>query len=659
MHKAILKIFLGIICLAFAIVGAWGIWLRLATIPVEYAAHASAMAYTDQLLQAGANPEDWDTRVFLPMEVIRAAAKVVEGAEFIVNQGEQDKEGRYVGAFVTTVQRLAVKSDNSQISAEVQAILRYKSDRESPWWRGATASITIRARFLPVPGDSKTSAQLRIAPVSVEFRAGWNPFAVATSKFISEALAQQIFQGFSRQLYVPVPPLTGNLKFDLKIDKRERSRFNVEGGYDLVARLNGPTLKKAVTASYPLITSAGVWMLGGKQPVFSNSSALPDGVTDAAAELTRRFDRLSPRLRPFETTTNLVEVRISNKPIMELVAQVAGPAGNPIRYVTDIRAENASGVIAEAHMLKANLLGDVGVKVTPQHAQFASGSIVTSVGPVAWLESKGLSAHARVSANARAAVHYHISTGKVGGGVGGDTTLEGSANGNVDINIEIAKRTTPAGDAIVLIPIFSCSRIEVDVYSQAALLNAAWVKVGRLGVRIKRNIGGGEIPPTIILDSLPRLYSLAPAETERRANAAAREDIRFSHRSMMVTWAPKEVLVEKDGIRATAAISIKASDEASEHLSTNAADELDKLLRQMPPSTLCPTNQELALLVDNQEIGPNGEVMRFVGEMIKAGKRVAEETKKEFEKLKKDPVKSITDAPRNIVREISKIRIRL
>jgi hypothetical protein len=65
----------------------------------------------------------------------------------------------------------------------------------------------------------------------------------------------------------------------------------------------------------------------------------------------------------------------------------------------------------------------------------------------------------------------------------------------------------------------------------------------------------------------------------------------------------------------------------------------------------CADDQQLALLIDNIEIGPHGEIVKFVDALVGAGVRVGDQTLKEVDKFRKTPLKSVTDAPGNIVRK--------
>jgi hypothetical protein len=651
--KSASLVIVGLVIVGLVIGGivVWGTSVRSATIPVEFAGQAEAIAYSDQLLSAGSTPQAWETRVFLPVATLQSLAEALKEMEYVSKQGKQYSDGRFDGAFVVRVDTITIKNDRSQLRPQVEATIRYEPDRETPWWSGATAKISLDAEFLPVAGIGETPVRLKIVPVSIIVSAGWNPFAFSTNKFISEALARQVLQAFADKLYVQVPPLAANLDISIKIDNREHSKFDKEGGYDLVTRLNGPTVKSKVSAAYPLVTSTGIWVMGGLTPAFSAPPALPESQAAAATELQHRKDALALRLRPFETQADQVEVRISNRPIMELIGQIAGPPANPNIYQISLSTENAAGVIANANVLKDNTLGDIGVTLTPQHAQFASGNVMLGIGSVGWAEGKGLSANVDVKANVSAAVHYHISTGKVGGGVGNDTTIEGSTAGSISLTASIAKVSTPAGDAIILQPTAACSRIAIDVYSGAALVNAGWIKIGRLGVRVKRNVGGGQQAPIRIMDSLPRVYPLVERKDKEQPKQPPREFVRFAHSGIELAWSIKDVAVEKDGMKVAAAVSLKPSDAEPGYVTPAANDRLKDALQQATPSVLCVDDQQLALLVDGIEIGPNNEIVKFVDAMIGAGVRVGEQTLKEADKLRKTPLKSLTDAPGNVRRE--------
>ncbi|OSI77885.1 hypothetical protein BSZ21_02840 [Bradyrhizobium canariense] len=77
-------------------------------------------------------------------------------------------------------------------------------------------------------------------------------------------------------------------------------------------------------------------------------------------------------------------------------------------------------------------------------------------------------------------------------------------------------------------------------------------------------------------------------------------------------------------------------------------------LREQSKEAPCAPEQELALLVDNAEIGPHNEIVKFLDDSVKAGIRVGQQTVDQINKRREKPIDTIKEAPGNIARETEK-----
>lgn len=394
------------------------------------------------------------------------------------------------------------------------------------------------------------------------------------------------------------------------------------------------------------MTASGVWLLGGAKVTFRNPDPLPVDRAAARSAIDLKRDQLEASLDAFNAAGDDVEVRLPVRPLLDAARTISGR-----QFDIPISTTGANGVIAEGNVLKDDFLGNVGVKVTPQHAEFVSGTLSANFAQPSWSPDKGLTVSVGLQAAVRAAVHYHLSTGKIGGGVGGDTTIEGSTSGTLSSQIAVSRQETPKGAAIIMQPKLSCVRIAADIYSQAALLNVGWVKVGRIGVRMKRNVGGGRQAPVPLIDGLSRVYALGAPQPNATGK---REDLRLPQPAVEIRWSPTSVVMENDGLRIRARLSISGSDAQPGGPLDSDRSALADALHEQSKESPCAPEQELALLVDNAEIGPHNDIVKFLDDSVKAGIRVGQQTVDQINKLREKPIDTIKEAPGNIAREAEK-----
>jgi hypothetical protein len=530
----------------------------------------------------------------------------------------------------------------------------YVPDRVDHWWSKARVALTIDAQFMPAvqtdPATGKTDVKLLVVPTSIRPSLSWNPIEIfSAGHVVSEIVAAGVLLKYGEELALVAPAIKSPLKIEAKVDSKSHSDFDKGGGYDLQVKLDGPTFERLVVADVPLVTSQGIWMLGQSGRPLPKPVTLPSG----PSELQKTVDQLrlsvAEKLKPFDRTDGIAEVRVSNRQILDMANEIKQPWKDGKNKI-NISSANANGTIASAFLLKDNLLGDVGLTVTPRVQDFVRGEVNFQPPQLGWVPGTGLSSTVAASAKVTASGHTHLSTGAVGGGIGKDIDLIGETSIALPVSLKLEKRVTASGTAVVLQPQLSCTRIEIDVNpsTREDIIKEAWIALKPFGVRVKRNVGGGQQAPSILLDSLPSTYVFG----EKADDGKPKKDSYFRYKELQVSWAIDDVQVQSDGLsmRARATVEPKLT-EVSEI--NKRRDALKEALLKSAPNVPCePEDAYTLLLLDNQvEIGSNNEVVILIKKIFKEGKHVAEETKKEIEKLAKTPFQSVADAPDNIIRE--------
>ncbi|RUX20704.1 hypothetical protein EOA23_27770 [Mesorhizobium sp. M2A.F.Ca.ET.042.01.1.1] len=641
--------------------GLWFSYLRPTSIHQTLENEASSLSLTSWILQAGPTPQDWETRAYLPTASVQKLADALVGLEFVSRQGNRDEAGHYDGAFVVKLESLSISTGAAELRPKVAVSVRYEPDRAKPWWGAANFALKLDAVFMPVvrndPDTGRPVVKLLVVPTSVSPALSWNPITLfSAGQATSELIATGVFVKFGEALSLVAPTIREPLKIEAKADSKSYSKFDKGGGYNLRTQMNGPTFERALQADIPLVTSRGIWLLGQTGRQLPEPSASPGAATDLRKTVDDLRRTVNAKLGPFERSDDLAEVRISNRQIMEIAEEIKKPE-NATRFAIGIGSSDATGTIGDAFLLKDDLLGNIGLTVRPRVPDFLTGSVQIQPPQFEWVAGTGLKTTISASAKVTASTNIHLSTAFVGGGIGKDIDLIGETSVSMPVSLAVERRETDAGTAVVLQPQLACAPIQVDVNpaTREDIIKEAWIALKPFGVRVKRNVGGGQQAPSIVLSSLPTVYSLGNKEDDDAANPAAKRDY-VRVRQVVVRWSIDQVEVQQDGLLVRAGVAVvSAAAQPANDQETDVARLKNALLAAAPNVPCEPSDAYALLLLQNQvEIGSNNEVVVFIKRVFKEGGHVADETKKEVEKLTKTPFKSVTDFPDNAIRESGK-----
>jgi hypothetical protein len=663
---AMWRIFLSAVFVAAATVtGTWYWYLRPTYLNEALKSEHSALTLTSWALDRAPTPEAWDTRAYLPTSSVQQLGNALVGLEFVSRRGRSDASNRYEGAFVIKLDGFSLETDAAQLRPRLNATVRYEADRLQPWWRDAVMQVTIHALFVPVVvEDVKTKARrvrLQVVPTKIDPKVPLGPIgAILAGSLLSKMIAEGVFVRYGEQLTLAAPALSEKIEVELKVDSKSHTDFEKGGSYDLLAKMDGPTFKRTIDANLPLVTSRGIWMLditGKTLP----EPATPPGDAEALLNSVVALRRsVAEKIRLYERTDEVVEVRISNRPLLAIAAEIASPK-DPSKYTLAISSANASGKIAEKFLLKDKLLGNVGLTVQPRVPDFVSGYVSFAPPKIGWVAGKGLETTMAATASARASINVHLSTGAIGGGIGKDLDIHGQTTGSVPVSLKVEKRKIENVTALVLQPEVGCTRFEVDLNpsTREDIIKEAWIALKPFGVRVKRNVGGGRQSPSILLSDLPTLQRFGEKKEDAETLKGKRDYLRPKYVEM--AWSLEDVRVESDGLFARAGVSVKPRPgdldiDAVEKEQSESRKQLLDALRETATQVDCQPRDEFALLLLGNvvEIGSDNDVVRMITVLFKEGKHIAEETVKEIEKLYKNPMETIVKAPENVLREASK-----
>lgn len=110
---------------------------------------AEAIWWAEQVIAAGAKPQAWPNRAFLPNSVIRSFGQTLVGTEYVLPNGSIDADGRARGFFHIELVSFELTPKDGLLTTELKFKTRYMADREKSWWRSAKADLSVEAQLIP------------------------------------------------------------------------------------------------------------------------------------------------------------------------------------------------------------------------------------------------------------------------------------------------------------------------------------------------------------------------------------------------------------------------------------------------------------------------------------------------------------------------------
>jgi hypothetical protein len=253
-------------------------------------------------------------------------------------------------------------------------------------------------------------------------------------------------------------------------------------------------------------------------------------------------------------------------------------------------------------------------------------------------------------ATAIADLHLHLSTGNIGGGIGQDVGLHGDATTSIPIQLRIMRSSTPLGSAIFLQPAIDCAPIKIDIRTDGdSLIDTTVLKVAYVGLRIRRNIGGSNQKPSLMIDSLPRIVPLLNS-----TNDNPKINLSLRHPRLRYSLKPENPLIDKNSIAIEAGFELGATDDSPDPNFDLKLAALREELGNSNASKPCPADQEISVLLGSHEIGQNNDLVKFAKLIVGTEVHIAEQTFEQTKRLFTNPGQTIEDTPGNVKREVNK-----
>lgn len=615
---------------------------------------AEAIWSAEQVVAAGSKPQAWPNRAFLPNSVVRSFGQTLVGTEYVLPNGSIDAEGRARGFFHIELVAFELTPKDGLLTAELKFKARYKADLEKSWWRSAKIDLSVEAQLIPAGNglrDDEPVMYFRLAPTSIRPAFSLKLLSLKSGKLLSQLLARGAIEAFGDAALLPVAIISEPMSVKTSVDSLSYSKFQTSGGFYLRISHAGPTYASNIVADRALVTSSGIWLLGGTAAV-PPSPKPPSSSGELATWINQHEGPLVTALNPFKLPGELVRVHVGKGLVDGLAVSFAQDvAAN--RFQLGIDSQEATGKIADQYLLKDNLLGDVGLTVTPTAPDFVKGSVGLAFGPLNWVPGTGLTSTVAANLQLRADVHAHLSTAFVGGGVGKDIRIRGEAQTATTATLKIERRASQAGNAVVLSPEIACAGLAAEIRPEnlTPVIDEPWFKLSTLGVRIRRNIGDQAQKPSILFTSLPQFIAFVKRKPATAGAPQEVERLRFRSAGLSLTLDPQDATVDSDGLDLTASVAITNAERPDPEEVKKAMEGLREAIEGTQPKPVCDVDQKLELLVGDYRIGGSNDIVAFIVKMINAGQVVSETTIKEVENLYHKPIDTLRNTPENVIRE--------
>jgi hypothetical protein len=627
--------------------GAWWLWKLHDEIIVQDVRKLQwqELKASEAVLTAAPVPSGWLGGVYLSGKAIdqvlksQASTKLevqnLEGFEDLTIQVRSIALSTQVGAPSVRIEAVAT-SEKRKLALAFQAdgLLGYAGTSQSddtppkPMAAFAIALTSVQPKFVWSHLSFSTPALLR------EF------VAAGVMKAVGERFMFETPISRTQMLSLGDPPAEG--REEVKVRKVVVPIKETNGSVTLDARHKQADLTIHVNFATPLFSPQGVWLLATDKPFAPPVTEPPGKLTDHDLETLR--SAVAKLHDPQPSPAGDAGFFLHNRGLVDLVGQIS-------RLSEDQRTIYAKSVETKGRLYdtkwRDNVLGEGGIYIEAKGKDFTEISAAIAPPSVAWAPAKGVTLKSSATVHATAKLHWHFDP-LVGGGFGNDVSIGGGGSVPVEGNVRVEMAEVGGESMALLVPTLICTNAPIEMKASGEI---------KLGVKTGVKLFDKPIAPTVLLDSAPRRI-VFPVPKEEKAVDGQRKKVRvvpkWNHPAVDIVTPPATAVVTNEGFLVFANFASitpakEKKDPQSEARKKVLAQKLAAYAEAMPAPT-CPGDMDVRVTIGDIEIGPNGEVIKFTGEVVDFHKRVFEEGKK----IITNPGAALRDAPDNIRREVKK-----
>ena len=364
-------------------------------------------------------------------------------------------------------------------------------------------------------------------------RLSWYSLPLQSIAAMREYLRYRLIEQVEKSLVVNVP--TARLdKLVLRLSgsevlKDERKGYQVQIGYA------SPKFEVPVVARYSqfLMTDSGFWIFaryGDSTPY------VPKPVAQVPLEqLESEIGRLTYAIRvaaaglTFTAGDSAVIIR---KPLLEKLTAQLNERSIDERTLS-FQSTSSRGKLFEKQW-RDHLLGDGGFSVELDGPDAAWGTITLTQVTSTWSE-KGLAYSASTEIEASTNLHVHFDP-LIGGGIGKRVSLEGMTSPVLTGTFSLSVRTYAGVPVLVIANQLDCAKVPITVRDGGDL---------NVGVTVSQILGGGKPSLIPVLMGVPQLVKVRHV-----LDGLTAIKVVAPKRFAAITYAPTQVLMDADGLRA-------------------------------------------------------------------------------------------------------------
>jgi hypothetical protein len=303
-----------------------------------------------------------------------------------------------------------------------------------------------------------------------------------------------------------------------------------------------------------------------------------------------------------------IAVTIGRQAFAKLTGQLADALTG---FNISVQGKSISGRLFDKKW-RDDILGEGGFFAEIQDAGRIQGRVGFAKPNVVVDQEHGPSLSLPITASFSAPVHVHFDP-LIGGGIGTSIGMQGSASTTLRAWFAATKFPFEGRTVAVAGPVMSCGFLDIDARTDGRLkIGDGVATVPQIGAKVGVLVGSNPLAPSFIADAPISMTVVPPAQQEERSTARLSVvDGLFASLSLDDFAAE----VGADGYRLSSSFGIALGNrpfpppalEDLDRLRKAAIDHWKAIMRQP-----CPDLPSIRVEVGDLEIGPNGEIMKFL-----------------------------------------------
>ena len=311
--------------------------------------------------------------------------------------------------------------------------------------------------------------------------------------------------------------------------------------------------------------------------------------------------------------------------------------------------------------MRSGYVDNASVRVRPANDKFANGTLTLTPGS-AVLHSNSVAIPVSAQLASTASLNVHVKpTIAISDGIGVTFDAKGSSAASLEAALTAEIRSVGPGRSAVLQPALAGKRVQL---ANTSAFELPPTQTHRVGMRRQQHVGGQRMEPGVLIDSLPLFASYPPPTPEQQKDSESK--VNWPAARLTFTFDPDRAEIGSSGltVSASATVSRDSEPEDSDTHKKRLAEidtkrnELRKALRDSAPESQCKDPEEVALIADGFELGPNNDGVRFLQKVFamaaSAGEATAKRAEQWFTDAKANPATPPPDLGQAAVEQLAK-----